>query len=115
MPKSAMQSFGYGIKTNIAKAYAYLMATYVPGDRIYVFGFSRGAYTARALAGLTYRAGLMRRGTDNLISYLVQSYMKGDDWSGDDGGRSISSRRVSLSRRTGNSRCRSSSWVFGTQ
>lgn len=77
-------AFGYGIKENLAEAYEYLMGHYRPGDRIFVFGFSRGAYTARALCGMSYRAGLMRPGAENLVPYLVASYTKGDDWSGDD-------------------------------
>jgi uncharacterized protein (DUF2235 family) len=40
------------MRANLADAYTYLMQTYQPGDRIFIFGFSRGAYTARALAGM---------------------------------------------------------------
>jgi uncharacterized protein (DUF2235 family) len=76
--------FGYGIKDNIAEAYTFLMGHYRPGDRIFVFGFSRGAFTARALSGMSYRAGLMRPGAENVVAYLVSSYTKGSDWSGDD-------------------------------
>jgi uncharacterized protein (DUF2235 family) len=43
-------AFGYGISDNIADAYLFLMRTYEKDDHIYIFGFSRGAYTARALA-----------------------------------------------------------------
>lgn len=75
---------GYGIKTNLEEAYTYLMGTYEPGDRVFIFGFSRGAFTARMLVGLTYRAGLMRAGAENLVPYLVKSYTKGKDWSGED-------------------------------
>jgi uncharacterized protein (DUF2235 family) len=88
-------AFGYGIKENLAEAYEYLMGHYRPGDRIFVFGFSRGAYTARALCGMSHRAGLMRAGAENLVPYLVASYTKGDDWSGDDGPRSTGSPRPS--------------------
>jgi len=80
-------AFGYGIKTNLSEAYTYLMDNYRPGDRVYVFGFSRGAFTARGLAGLTHRAGLMRPGSENLVPYLVRSYTKGDKWSKDDWGK----------------------------
>ena len=41
-------AFGYGISDNIADAYQFLMKNFEPGDDVYVFGFSRGAYTARA-------------------------------------------------------------------
>jgi uncharacterized protein (DUF2235 family) len=60
------------------------MGHYRPGDRIFVFGFSRGAFTARALSGMSYRAGLMRPGAENVVAYLVSSYTKGSDWSGGD-------------------------------
>src|SRR5262245_57508855 len=45
-------AFGAGIRPALGSAYTYLMSVYEPGDQIYVFGFSRGAYTARALCGL---------------------------------------------------------------
>ncbi|MEN8113771.1 MAG: DUF2235 domain-containing protein [Actinomycetota bacterium] len=77
-------AFGYGIKTNLEEAYTYLMQHYEPGDKIHIFGFSRGAFTARALTGMSHRAGLMRPGAENLVPYLVRSYTKGSDWSGDD-------------------------------
>src|SRR5262245_60564890 len=47
-------AFGYGLKDNIGDAYSYLMETYQPGDSVYLFGFSRGAYTVRALAAMLY-------------------------------------------------------------
>ena len=48
---------GFGIKVNLAEAYTYLMQVYEPGDRVFVFGFSRGTYTARALAGMSHPGG----------------------------------------------------------
>lgn len=48
---------GQGILRNIMQAYAWLIETYEPEDRIYLFGFSRGAYTARSLAGLIGACG----------------------------------------------------------
>jgi uncharacterized protein (DUF2235 family) len=61
------------------------MQTYEPGDKVFIFGFSRGAFTARGLTGLTYRAGVMRHGAENLAPYVVAAYTKGkaftdDDW-----------------------------------
>jgi len=78
-------TFGFGIKVNMAEAYTYLIQNYEPGDRVFVFGFSRGAYTSRALVGMSHRGGLMRRGAENLVNYLVSAYTKGttlndDDW-----------------------------------
>lgn len=51
---------GVGINRQIRRAYAFLARHYHPGDRIYLMGYSRGAYAARALAGLIDRVGLLR-------------------------------------------------------
>ena len=80
-------AFGYGIKSNLAEAYTFLIDTYRPGDRIFVIGFSRGAFTGRGLAGMSYRAGLLRKGAENLVSYLVSHFTRGDKWSEEDWGR----------------------------
>jgi uncharacterized protein (DUF2235 family) len=54
-------AFGFGIDENIQNAYLFLALNYDPGDEIYLFGFSRGAYTVRSLTGLLNRCGLVRR------------------------------------------------------
>lgn len=51
---------GYGISQNIRDAYRFLVYNYAPGDEIYLFGFSRGAYTARSVAGMLRNCGLLR-------------------------------------------------------
>lgn len=65
---------GFGIKDNIEEAYTWLSRQYQAGDQIFVFGFSRGAYTARALTGMLRTVGLLRRGTENLVPYAVKLY-----------------------------------------
>ena len=50
---------GAGLERNIMSAYQWLAARYRPGDRIFLFGFSRGAYTVRSLGGLLAHAGLL--------------------------------------------------------
>ncbi|QBQ53711.1 DUF2235 domain-containing protein [Nitrosococcus wardiae] len=55
-------AFGFGLSRNIQQGYAYLTSTYEEGDRIFLFGFSRGAYTARSLAGLIRKCGLLKKG-----------------------------------------------------
>ncbi len=52
---------GFGLGENIRHLYASLVRTYNPGDQIFLFGFSRGAYTARALAGLIHHCGILKR------------------------------------------------------
>ena len=54
-------AFGWGLSRNILEAYAFLAMNYEPGDKIYLFGFSRGAFTVRSLAGVINRCGLMTR------------------------------------------------------
>jgi uncharacterized protein (DUF2235 family) len=54
-------TFGEGLEANIHDAYRFLVANYEPDDHIYIFGFSRGAYTARSLAGMIRRCGILRR------------------------------------------------------
>jgi uncharacterized protein (DUF2235 family) len=69
-------AFGVGLTQNIEEAYAYLMSEYRDGDRVYLFGFSRGAYTVRALSGLLHKCGLLDAGSENLIPYAIQLYKK---------------------------------------
>ncbi len=65
-------TFGYGISDNVADAYQFLMRVCEPEDRIYVFGFSRGAYTARALCGMLHIVGLLTLGNEALIPYAIR-------------------------------------------
>src|SRR5262245_15051942 len=51
-------AFGYGLKANVRQMYLELAKLYEEDDRVFLFGFSRGAFTVRALAGLIYRCGL---------------------------------------------------------
>ncbi len=67
-------AFGAGLLTNVGDAYRYLMNTYEDGDRIYIFGFSRGAYTARAIASVLHVFGLCCPGNEGLIPYLLRMY-----------------------------------------
>jgi hypothetical protein len=67
-------AFGLGISANIADAYRFLMRAYEPGDRVYLFGFSRGAYTARAVAAMLYKCGLLDRRNDNLVPYAMKIF-----------------------------------------
>src|SRR5574338_397250 len=52
-------AFGYGLGRNVRQLYKELIRVYDPGDRIYMFGFSRGAFTARSLAGFVTKRGLL--------------------------------------------------------
>jgi uncharacterized protein (DUF2235 family) len=52
---------GIGVDDNIRSAYQFIAQNYLPGDEIYLFGFSRGAFTARSLAGLITACGILFR------------------------------------------------------
>jgi len=54
--------FGAGVISRIVRGYTFISRHYQPGDQIYIIGFSRGAYTARALAGMIAKRGLLRYG-----------------------------------------------------
>ena len=58
-------AIGKGLLDNVGDAYRYLMNTYKKGDNIFIFGFSRGAYTARAVGSLLHVFGLLNRGTSS--------------------------------------------------
>jgi uncharacterized protein (DUF2235 family) len=67
-------AFGAGLTWKVEEAYSYLMDFWEPGDRVFLFGFSRGAYTARVLAGLLHTLGLMPRGNQNLVPYAMRLF-----------------------------------------
>jgi uncharacterized protein (DUF2235 family) len=52
-------AFGFGLARNVRDLYAFLCRTYRPGDRIYAFGFSRGAFTVRVAIGLIVSQGIL--------------------------------------------------------
>ncbi len=52
-------AFGVGLGVNVQQAYAFIARNWEPGARLFVFGFSRGAYTARSLAGMLNAAGVV--------------------------------------------------------
>jgi uncharacterized protein (DUF2235 family) len=65
-------AFGYGLADDIRHAYVFLMNEYQPGDRVFLFGFSRGAYTVRAVASLLHMYGLIRPGNEPLVPYAIR-------------------------------------------
>jgi uncharacterized protein (DUF2235 family) len=68
--------FGAGLLGYVGDAYRFLMNTYEEGDRIYLFGFSRGAYTVRALSGMLQMFGLLHQGNEGLISYILKIFAR---------------------------------------
>ncbi len=66
--------FGFGLEANVREAYNWLVAHYNDGDEIYVFGFSRGAFTARSLVGFIATCGLVERGAQLTVNQLWTGY-----------------------------------------
>ncbi len=67
---------GSGIQKNIVDAYRYIVQNYAANDKIFLFGFSRGAYTVRALCGLINNCGIVKRPDAKLIAQAWRNYKK---------------------------------------
>src|SRR5260221_14019770 len=65
-------AFGTGLGRDIAAAYIFLTRTFEPGDKVFLFGFSRGAYTARAVASMLHLYGLIRPNNDAFVPYAIR-------------------------------------------
>ena len=68
--------FGHGLIDKIADAYTFLAFNYEIGDEIYVFGFSRGAFTARAFVGLIRQVGIVQRKHASKIADAIELYQQ---------------------------------------
>ena len=77
--KLVMAASGAGVQTNVEEAYKYLMDHYEPGDKVYLFGYSRGAHTVRVLAGMLHKCGLLTKGSNNLVPYATKIYKEADN------------------------------------
>ena len=71
--------FGKGLSENIRLAYEWLVENYNDGDEIFIFGFSRGAYTARSLAGLITKFGILKPGSPIGLTQLYERYKRSDE------------------------------------
>lgn len=67
---------GYGIEHEILEAYEWLVQVFEPGDQLFIFGFSRGAYAARSLSGLIAKCGLLTPGAPLSIRQLFARYRR---------------------------------------
>ena len=67
---------GYGLDENVLDAYRFLVDEYEDGDQVFLFGFSRGAYTVRVLAGFLQMVGLLQRPQSNLCDYALTAYKR---------------------------------------
>ena len=69
--------FGYGLDDEIIRAYEWLIDNYSIDDELFIFGFSRGAYTARSLSGLIAKCGLIAIGAPLSVRQLYDRYRRG--------------------------------------
>jgi uncharacterized protein (DUF2235 family) len=67
---------GYGLDDEIIWAYEWLIDNYNAGDELFIFGFSRGAYTARSLSGFIGKCGLLTSGAPLSVSQLYERYRR---------------------------------------
>jgi uncharacterized protein (DUF2235 family) len=67
-------AIGLRVRENVIAVYRFLTQTYQPGDQIYLFGFSRGAYTVRAVAGMINFLGLARPEVEDLATLAWALY-----------------------------------------
>lgn len=68
--------FGYGLTREIEKAYRFLIRHYQPGDQVFLFGYSRGAYAMRALTGMLDQVGLLRPEHADRLSMASDLYTR---------------------------------------
>lgn len=83
---------GKGLHKNIMDDYRYIVQNYSPGDDIYLFGFSRGSYTIRALCGLINNCGIIKRPDAPLIQAAFDHYKKPGDAYSPKGDKSVQFR-----------------------
>lgn len=76
---------GYGLDGNVLDAYRFLVDHHRDGDKIFLFGFSRGAYTIRVLAGMLGLVGILNSNQRHLAEYAYAAYKKSSSGVGDFG------------------------------
>ena len=88
-------AFGVGLQRKICDAYEFFVMNYEKGDRIFLFGFSRGAFSARSLAGMICRCGLLKRKhflsagrheRDRMVKRILGAYRSEMEIKGSEGG-----------------------------
>jgi uncharacterized protein (DUF2235 family) len=67
-------TIGFGLGENVQKAYEHIAADYEPGDEIYLFGFSRGAYTARSTLGMVRKCGILKHLSETAVRRAWEHY-----------------------------------------
>ncbi|KAF8215017.1 hypothetical protein K438DRAFT_1800618 [Mycena galopus ATCC 62051] len=70
------EAFAIFLSDHVRDGYRFLMDNYRAGDKICIFGFSRGSYTARALAGMLHKVGLLPQGNQEQVPFAYNMYQK---------------------------------------
>lgn len=98
-------AFGVGLQRKICDAYGFLVMNYEEGDRIFVFGFSRGAFTVRSLAGMICRCGLLekehflsagRHKRQRMVKRVLRAYRNERTIKGSEGGGELNAQKRRL-------------------
>ncbi|TFK63859.1 hypothetical protein BDN72DRAFT_847213 [Pluteus cervinus] len=76
--KSIDEAVAWNLETHVMDGYEFLMQNYTAGDRICIFGFSRGAYTARSLAGMLHKVGLLPACNHQQVPFAYKMYTQAD-------------------------------------
>lgn len=82
---------GYGLDRNVLAAYRFLIDNFEEGDEIFLFGFSRGAYTVRVLAGLIHKVGLLNSAQSNLADAALTAYKQSTEFEEVAGAKAVQS------------------------
>ncbi|KAI0062798.1 hypothetical protein BV25DRAFT_1870219 [Artomyces pyxidatus] len=72
-------AFAWYLSEHVLDGYRFLMQNYNVGDKVCLFGFSRGAYTARALAGMIKKVGLLSKDNFEQVSFAYKIYTSTDE------------------------------------
>lgn len=87
---------GYGLDDDVLQAYRFLCANYEPGDMVWLFGFSRGAYTVRVVAAFVHVIGLLPADQINLAGYAFTAYKASSSDSEGSSGAATGARSAAL-------------------
>ncbi|KAF9076899.1 hypothetical protein BDP27DRAFT_1312788 [Rhodocollybia butyracea] len=77
--KTVDMAIAWYLDAHVMGGYEFLMQNYNVGDRICIFGFSRGAYTARSLAGMVHKVGVLPACNHQQVPFAYKMYSRNDD------------------------------------
>lgn len=90
------QALGTSFEHHVISGYQFVMRYFNPGDCIYIFGFSRGAYTARFLAEMLHTIGLLSRGNEEMVHFAWKTFSDFQASRKDNGPKDLSRRQLMI-------------------